>query len=1017
MNVKYKIKKLTIGVLSVGLALVGLQGTVKEANAENIIVAKTSMQDVKVDVAEVNGKAVATVKATKDVKNVEILMTINGVTKTYTVGDLKTDEIATVEELLVKSEVKTLPKTNAVKEVKQLVNKKEVVEGVLSGHTVKVTVKYQVEEPVKVGDIVKVEVKETKEETPAVTPAKEAKPKLEENKSAVEESKEEAQPKPEENKPAAEESKEETPVVEAPEEVQPKPEENKPTAEESKEEAPVVEAPEEAKPQPEENKPAVEESKEEAPAVKPEAEAPIVKPIEETQPQPEDNKPTVEDNKEEAPAVTPSEETQPQPEENKPTVEDNKEEAPAVTPSEEAQPQPEENKPAAEESKEETPVVEAPEEAKPQPEENKPQPEENKPAAEESKEETPVVEAPEEAQPKPEESKPAAEESKEETPAVTPSEEAQPQPEVEKTVVEETRIITSDESTIKETIVEDDSKYTDYRVVTEQGSPAEYTVVYRDGEEFSRTLSKEAVNRVIVVGTKAIDNTTVETITTAIPNKTIQKDDASLYVGETRVEVQGQPGEKTTTITKVYKKDELVDTKTVETVTTPAIDKLILVGTKPVITEERTTREESINFDTVYRDSNDHFEGDSIMQSPGRMGVVRITTITTKNKGVITNTREERTVVTPQENRIIIRGLKPLIKELRTTESETINPGATQTEYDNNAPEGSRIVKQKAEAGSITYEVIRRINQKTGSVVGEEKTIINRKDAKPEVIVIGTKKADVVTQPSTSTAANNYEGLDFNDNGTGFVPAFDEIYTMMGTRDRAALKQLAEEESWAMSLREMKDRFKFTTKEYGELYPEMSYEEESFYRFNTTNHSQAVMNSIRNNMIDEKLMKDEFLRLVNEARAQQGLAGLSYTEKGSLYDKANTQRAQEMAEHGSLRYLGAEEGKHKRPDGTRWTTVYSNQGIDVLDHFQYAGEVASEQSGHRYVANYLDEKAIAKVFFDSWMSSKGHRAVLMVNRDYPLTLAFDVRFGERTITYDHDNPIMVAMAQVFSVRP
>lgn len=141
---KYTIKKLTIGVLSVGLALTGLTGTTNpEIKAENKVEAKTEMKDLSVDVKEVAGKVLVTVKAEKDVKNANVIVTVDGKTEVVKLGDLLAGEMKNVEVAL-DNVVKGLPKT-IVEVPTKLVDKQEVVEAVLSGKNVKVEVNYQVE--------------------------------------------------------------------------------------------------------------------------------------------------------------------------------------------------------------------------------------------------------------------------------------------------------------------------------------------------------------------------------------------------------------------------------------------------------------------------------------------------------------------------------------------------------------------------------------------------------------------------------------------------------------------------------------------------------------------------------------------------------------------------------------------------------------------------------------------------------------------------------------------------------
>ena len=99
---------------------------------------------------------------------------------------------------------------------------------------------------------------------------------------------------------------------------------------------------------------------------------------------------------------------------------------------------------------------------------------------------------------------------------------------------------------------------------------------------------------------------------------------------------------------------------------------------------------------------------------------------------------------------------------------------------------------------------------------------------------------------------------------------------------------------------------------------------------------------------DTDAVRAELLRLVNEARAQQGLSALGTT--AALTDAAQT-RAEEL----STLY------SHTRPDGTQCFTVLGEKGVT----YRTAGE------------NIATGYSSAQQVFDGWMNSSGHRQNIM----------------------------------------
>lgn len=135
-------------------------------------------------------------------------------------------------------------------------------------------------------------------------------------------------------------------------------------------------------------------------------------------------------------------------------------------------------------------------------------------------------------------------------------------------------------------------------------------------------------------------------------------------------------------------------------------------------------------------------------------------------------------------------------------------------------------------------------------------------------------------------------------------------------------------------------------------------------------------------IINKEEFRNEFLRLVNEKRAEVGVAPLKL---GKHLEKGSDIRAEEMADHGSMRggYPTEEDpenkkGKHMRPDGKEsFRTAYDYLG----NYDSYKGGNLGENILERYRV-YPEEdvrrewigtsKSLAKKCFDLWAASPGH---------------------------------------------
>ncbi|NQH28035.1 hypothetical protein HO663_08075, partial [Streptococcus suis] len=198
-----------------------------------------------------------------------------------------------------------------------------------------------------------------------------------------------------------------------------------------------------------------------------------------------------------------------------------------------------------------------------------------------------------------------------------------------------------------------------------------YTVTKTDGVETGRVVKSDEVttpviNEVIRVGTKktvvSVITLEEETETKAVPYETVRENDPTLEEGKEVVSVAGKAGVRTIVYT-VTKTDGVETGREVksDTITTPAVNEVIKVGTKkaPVITTEEVTETEAVPYETVREDDPTLEEGKEVVSVAGKAGVRTIVYTVTKTDGVETGREVKSDVVTtPAVNEVIKVGTK-----------------------------------------------------------------------------------------------------------------------------------------------------------------------------------------------------------------------------------------------------------------------------------------------------------------------------------------------------------------------
>ena len=335
-------------------------------------------------------------------------------------------------------------------------------------------------------------------------------------------------------------------------------------------------------------------------------------------------------------------------------------------------------------------------------------------------------------------------------------------------VTEVEKEFTETEAVPFETVKEEDATL-DKGVEKEKtaGEAGEKTITYKakfkDGKEVENTrtkvkeeVTKQPVNKVVLVGTKPVV-TEVEkefTETEAVPFETVKEEDATLDKGVEKEKTAGEAGEKTITYKAKFKDGKEVEntrTKVKEEVTKQPVNKVVLVGTKPVVTEveKEFTETQPIPFETVKQDDATLDKG---VEKEKTAGVEGVKTITYKAKfkdgKEVANTRTKvKEEVTKQPvNKVVLVGTKPVVTEVEKefTETEAV-PFETVKEEDATLDKGVEKEKTAGEAGekTITYKA----KFKDGKEVENTRTKVKEEVTKQpvnKVVLVGTKP--VVTE-------------------------------------------------------------------------------------------------------------------------------------------------------------------------------------------------------------------------------------------------------------------------------
>ena len=343
--------------------------------------------------------------------------------------------------------------------------------------------------------------------------------------------------------------------------------------------------------------------------------------------------------------------------------------------------------------------------------------------------------------------------------------------EIKETVTVEEKVAFKEETKVDPTL---DKGQTRVEEGEEGIDEVTYEVTKVDGveksrKEVSRKTKKVAKNKITYTGSKAVVTTKEVTKTEEVAFQTREVENALLAEGVRRVKTAGQKGVRTIVETVTY--TDGVETGRVEksnTITTPAVDEIVEVGTKkvvvPVVTTKEETKTEEVAFQTKEVTNSELPEGSRQVKTAGQKGVRTIVETVTYTDGVETGRVEKsNTITTPAVDEVIEVGTKKVVVPVVTTKEETkTEEVAFQTKEVTNPdlPEGSRQVKAAGKKGvrTIVYTVTYTDGVETGRV---EKSNTITIPAVDEIVEVGTKKVASTTtngdKKDTATTGNQAE--------------------------------------------------------------------------------------------------------------------------------------------------------------------------------------------------------------------------------------------------------------------
>ena len=539
----------------------------------------------------------------------------------------------------------------------------------------------------------------------------------------------------------------------------------------------------------------------------------------------------------------------------------------------------------------------------------------------------------------------------------------------------------------------------------QKGSYTETTIVYGDGRS-SVVKSDEVkpVKEVVRVGTHKVlteDNTRVERKAGENFNTVEVKSD-KLFSDQRVVKTKGQNGEIIENYKDYYEDGKLAKSELINTETVPAVDEVVEVGTKDRYTY--ANEDKVITAEGAKRVADPElFEGDErVEDAVNGKETYKVKYSNDENQNRTEVSREIINTV-PAKQKVVHYGTKKLMSEVTEEETETISHGS-RTENDSNLFEGESRTENGRD-GFKRYRKVISVNNKTGERTIRGRELVETKDAVDTITFNGTKKKRVAdpTDVIVPTSDDNYD----IDGTWKDIKSLGENGLDPNNEDHRSAKYLHDNLSQADKDRVAVD----TTDNEDDLPRDMGL----VSVWKVSRLSQTELDKLEQ-IVDNRKLNEHFMELLNEERTRIGLTPATIAADDSELTRVANIRANEMADHGSLRYQGKKEGKHKRPDGSRWSTAYDP---DFYKKTNAMTENAAETTVVWDIVSLTNEKALAHNFYTIWKNSPGHYAAMMMGDGYSpadKNVQFRVALGFANHSLTSDNPTnVVAMMEIASM--
>ena len=247
-----------------------------------------------------------------------------------------------------------------------------------------------------------------------------------------------------------------------------------------------------------------------------------------------------------------------------------------------------------------------------------------------------------------------------------------------------------------------------------------YEVTKVDGVEKSRKevlrkTKKAAKNKITYTGGKAVVTTKEVTKTEEVAFQTREVENALLAEGVRRVKTAGQKGVRTIVETVTYTdgKETGREEKS-NTITTPAVDEVVEVGTKkvvaPVVTTKEETKTEEVAFQTKEVTNPDLPEGSRQVKAAGKKGVRTIVYTVTYTDGVETGRVEKSNTITiPAVDEIVEVGTKKVASTTTNGDKKdtaTTGNQAENTKKEETASQDKKVLPSTGTASTSLLSII-----------------------------------------------------------------------------------------------------------------------------------------------------------------------------------------------------------------------------------------------------------------------------------------------------------------------